>query len=74
MPKWFSEPVGRLIVGRNAMVGMCMAHRASSPAQIEDRAVPGHWEGDLASGAKNSHIATLVERHSRFALLVQVGG
>jgi IS30 family transposase len=44
------------------------------PPEVEDRAIPGHWEGDLLAGTRNSHIATLGEHHSRFTILVKVPG
>ena len=45
---------------------------SARPAAAEDQAVPGHWECDLLSGSKNSYIATLIERHTRYVMLAKV--
>ena len=60
-----SQPRGQIVDGVSIR---------DRPDDVEDRAIPGHWKGDLITAAQNTHLATLVERWSRFTMLVKVPG
>jgi len=64
------RPRTHTVVGQPSIIDGISIHQR--PAEIEDRAIPGHWEGDLLMGGCSSQIATLVERHSRYVMLLKV--
>ena len=71
MTRTMRQPRGHTQKNRQIKEAVSIRER---PAEVEDRAVPGHWEGDLIMGSNNSQIATLVERQTRYCMLVRVKG